>query len=469
MSCGLGAVILVFMLVKFEQDVSIPEEDLLKADLARLQAAEQEMEEVLAAMRARNADKAASVEIISKKIEGFDLSIDELEKEKAKKREQLAGIKNSIEKIQPAETSDVIDKPDSGEENYLIGLKVEGSRIGIGLRGRILRDSLVKMLVQAHMHNEKDAERVVNSVLNARILKAKRPYCLKWLDWPITRFFLGRATSSIEEDDFRLLKKDVKDVRPALPGPPGEKKGAGDEGDYGPELGQHFSIMETTASKRFQGRIRLITIAWSAVVAFSFQISVFDVLRDVSTNETLRAELVMASAEVTRLASDSLQKFEIQDLSSEALDKLAAQHPSLRDKLEEVSGIGHDREALIEELRAVATGDPELRRLVPEYEKLLADLYRERIEEGRELAESAVSQLARYDYTLFPNGSQFYGFGKNEASVPVVSNWLGVLATIILLTFGAPFWFEQLKNLARLKDGLQRIQKRDDGDAKSGK
>ena len=47
------------------------------------------------------------------------------------KRSELARLKGKIEKIEPAKKSDVIEKAGSGEENYLVGLKVEGSRIGI--------------------------------------------------------------------------------------------------------------------------------------------------------------------------------------------------------------------------------------------------------------------------------------------------------------------------------------------------
>lgn len=131
MSCGLGAVILVFMLVKFEQDVSIPEDDLLKADLARLQAAERDMTETIAALRSRNTEADVAIESASRDIERLERTIGETEDQRAQRESELAGIKKDIENAQTAETSDVIENVNRGEETYLIGLRVEGTRIGI--------------------------------------------------------------------------------------------------------------------------------------------------------------------------------------------------------------------------------------------------------------------------------------------------------------------------------------------------
>lgn len=131
MACGLGAVILVFMLVKFEEGVSIPEEDLLKADLARLEAAEADMAQALAALRSKAADADSTIEDVSRDIDQLEQTIGDTDAERSQRQQELAGLKQTIEAIQPAKTDDVIESPNRGEETYLIGLRVEGRRIGI--------------------------------------------------------------------------------------------------------------------------------------------------------------------------------------------------------------------------------------------------------------------------------------------------------------------------------------------------
>ena len=42
-------------------------------------------------------------------------------------------------------------------------------------------------------------------------------------------------------------------------------------------------------------------------------------------------------------------------------------------------------------------------------------------------------------------------------------NVIGVLVTAILLSFGAPFWFERLKNVVKFKDALSKGLKMEDG------
>ena len=75
MSCGLGAVVLVFMLAKFNQDVSIPEDDLLRADLGRLEAAERELRRSLANAKSQSADTERDIESISAELAQLETAV----------------------------------------------------------------------------------------------------------------------------------------------------------------------------------------------------------------------------------------------------------------------------------------------------------------------------------------------------------------------------------------------------------
>ena len=131
MACGLGAVILVLMLVKFNEDVSIPEDDLLKADLARLQAAEEQLRESLKEVRVKNESDERDIRSISDSLKQLDLEANQAAKSNTAKRRELSELEAKLEKIEVAERSDVLEQEKAGEEQYLIGLKVEGRRVGI--------------------------------------------------------------------------------------------------------------------------------------------------------------------------------------------------------------------------------------------------------------------------------------------------------------------------------------------------
>jgi hypothetical protein len=57
-----------------------------------------------------------------------------------------------------------------------------------------------------------------------------------------------------------------------------------------------------------------------------------------------------------------------------------------------------------------------------------------------EQIKQAVSALSSIDITPLRDGWKYR------------DHWLGMLITVILLSLGAPFWFEMLRNILRLGD-----------------
>ena len=72
-----------------------------------------------------------SVGIASQDLAEVQALLQVAEGEAAKKRAQYESLKTAVEQIEIVNTEDVIEVPGAGEENYLIGLKVEGGKIGI--------------------------------------------------------------------------------------------------------------------------------------------------------------------------------------------------------------------------------------------------------------------------------------------------------------------------------------------------
>ncbi len=131
MACGLGAIILVFMLVKHNAADTVPETELLAADIARLEAEEQQIRGRIEAVKAETEQAEKGIKAASGQIASLESSVEASRQNAAQSQSKIAQLKETIEKTEIAEKSDVVESPKAGEETYLMGLKVEGRRIAI--------------------------------------------------------------------------------------------------------------------------------------------------------------------------------------------------------------------------------------------------------------------------------------------------------------------------------------------------
>ena len=133
MSCGLGAIILVFMLVKHNVDtaVPVPEIDLLRNDLALLIDQERQLRQTITDIKAGTRQASENIRASSEELARIQAKLSSKLEDISKQRDRLAALKETIENTVVPKTSDVVDDPRVGEEDYLIGLRVEGRKIGI--------------------------------------------------------------------------------------------------------------------------------------------------------------------------------------------------------------------------------------------------------------------------------------------------------------------------------------------------
>ena len=131
MSCGLGAVILVFMLVKYNEDTSVPEIELLKGDLARLEAVKDVLRRNIDRQLSKSQAVDGRIQITSDELARLEAALADTKKTLSDTQAEYENLRKEVEAIEPIKTEDVIESPGAGEENYLIGLKVEGQRIAI--------------------------------------------------------------------------------------------------------------------------------------------------------------------------------------------------------------------------------------------------------------------------------------------------------------------------------------------------
>lgn len=210
-----------------------------------------------------------------------------------------------------------------------------------------------------------------------------------------------------------------------------------------------FQRLDPYLRGRFAYHMRLCSIAVAMVVAFAFQVSAPDLLSELSTNVALRDALV-AQAEGALAQAETIlaNQPRHEDVAEQALDVLKERRPNLADALEEVSGLGDTKQLLVDEMRTVLSeveGDHEP--VVQEYSALLDRFHKEALSASLETAAEVSHSLGRMNVRYWPHGWGFYrDFG----------NWVGVAMTGILLTLGAPFWYELLGNMLKLKDILSQ-------------
>jgi len=131
MSCGLGAVILVLMLVKHDVEHVSDESERLTADLERLKKTEEELSaQVVDVLRAKAAT-AGDLEALESEVSRVQRELNQKQVEITERRSEEKTLEETIKSIEVEDNTDVIEDRQTGEENYLIGLRVGGKRIAI--------------------------------------------------------------------------------------------------------------------------------------------------------------------------------------------------------------------------------------------------------------------------------------------------------------------------------------------------
>ncbi|MGD8912510.1 MAG: hypothetical protein PVI97_15840 [Candidatus Thiodiazotropha sp.] len=218
------------------------------------------------------------------------------------------------------------------------------------------------------------------------------------------------------------------------------------------KIHKRFAILDNVLRKRFLRNMRLWTILWALPVAFYFQVSAPAVFRDFLNDPELRAQALRMAPELqarTQATLDSQVSYE--QVSVKALDKLAEQHPELRETLEEASGIGKNKVSIVDELAMVLDDNPQKAAILAEYEAILDANYTEQLDAALEAIGVNVTDLRRFNIDPWSKRWTFYV----NNGVPQWPNIVGVIMTMIFLSFGAPFWFNALKSFVNLRDALK--------------
>lgn len=163
MACGLGAVILIFILVDFKAFTADPAEEAqkLEQELAAAENEQQQLQKSIDEINQRIALESSKQDADEDSQQDTDEQLKKINQDIATQLAVIADLEKQKAAVAKNPTSpDNIDMSGSGEQNYITGLKVEGKHIGILVdkSASMMADTVLKVLgATAKSDNEKVA------------------------------------------------------------------------------------------------------------------------------------------------------------------------------------------------------------------------------------------------------------------------------------------------------------------------
>jgi len=176
MACGLGAVLMILIVVKFNANTSVPTEELerLQQELAALQNNAVNVQKSIDEVNDNIAMESNTIDAIKQQINALKVQQDATKSALEDKLAVVADLEQSIAAAAPEQSDDLIELKGSGEEKYLLGLKVEGKRIGILLdMSASMTDELLLDIIKRKIKNDSVKK------LGPKWLRSKR--IVKWM------------------------------------------------------------------------------------------------------------------------------------------------------------------------------------------------------------------------------------------------------------------------------------------------
>jgi len=327
----------------------------------------------------------------------------------------------------------------------------QATQAALRLRGRNLLTGVTRVLEAtqrvtnaSRREKRETAARVLNSTNLAAVDHVSKP------DGILRRVVLGPRTTWVEARELAAAIENEHAQRTTVADqPPAPIVDAADIDSRDP-LFKAIKRAEPSWCKRFQYFMRLITIAWSLIIAFGFQVSAPLLFSSLSQDPSLTSKILEDQPAVTRIAEQALAEDEYDLTSDQALDELAKLYPQFADDIAQAGNAAPTKAELVQQLVDVLPDVAERPAVVATYSNLIDGLVKRVDTTPGDASTAAADKLSAFGITWWHGGAGFY---TDKASGGLdFSIIIGVLFTAILLTFGAPFWFEQLRTLAALRD-----------------
>ena len=168
MACGLGAAILLFLIVKHHTEAAVEPEaaERAAAEMETLAALREEaralterIEQAQRESEARRVQEARAASAESAE-DAARARLAGIEREIELARARNAALRQRVESIEPREAADVIEDVRGGEEDYLLGLAVEGRRIAVLIdRSASMTDERLIDIIARKVRSDADKRR----------------------------------------------------------------------------------------------------------------------------------------------------------------------------------------------------------------------------------------------------------------------------------------------------------------------
>lgn len=225
MSCGLGAIILVFMLVKYNVNHLPVELDKLKNDISELEISKTETDQKLKSIEQQLTQKKIAKNIEKQKLDSAKSTLSKSISDKYKSIKEVEKAKSEILniKVKKSENEDLVSTTEvNNEENYLLGLKVEGKKIAILIdnSASMTNEKLIDIIKTKNSSkiNKQKAKKWVRTKNIAKWLVARLP---KNSEAIVVAFndkatFLGskKLTNTNSKTDINLILSDLNKIVP---------------------------------------------------------------------------------------------------------------------------------------------------------------------------------------------------------------------------------------------------------------
>jgi hypothetical protein len=211
------------------------------------------------------------------------------------------------------------------------------------------------------------------------------------------------------------------------------------------------SLMDRT-SQRFVTQMRLWTVVFAFGIAFGAHLDALDLFQQISSKPALRNQLV-SSAEKMKQIAEKQQEIKGDQAPVVLTQVYESALAKLGEKITEVPkpypSSFASREAVEEWLRKQVKDEAKANGAVAQYRELVDAALKTHMDKLRDQANSIQAVFRGAQLQLVPapyHGWDFWPGWKFDNR-----HFWGILAFAMLLSLGAPFWFNALKTLTNLK------------------
>jgi hypothetical protein len=221
-------------------------------------------------------------------------------------------------------------------------------------------------------------------------------------------------------------------------------------------LGDWFDAFMARVSQWFVMNTRWITVGLAIPVAFGMHLDSVEVIKRIKTDTETRAKLTAMSASLLDQSPEAVKYTEnayrvtLSELEKANAGQFVAQPNAetrqlVSSKPEAVKWIGEN-----------AKDPSQVADLTRKFDTALEPKLTEALNKSIDRVKTLQSELGSAGISIYPGGDHTYRHWLN----PFTSHFLGMTASVLFLSLGAPFWFNTLKNMTSLKSIVAQKEER---------